>query len=150
MIETRNQADGWKQPHHATPRWKDKLFFFGNERFSHFLSAFFFLLTLLPIVKTACTECGKPDWPFHNLRALKSGDRLILSYELWNVVERILKPKTRPAFSHNLELQNPSDEVRHLHKIRQSPDCEAFKLWKGRSGSCEKVGRDKRKKTRRR
>ena len=33
-----------------------------------------------------------------------------------------------------LEFQNPPPVVPELHKIRQSPDLEALKLWKGRSG----------------
>ena len=38
-------------------------------------------------------------------------------------------------FFTTLELQNPSHDVSELHKIRQSPDLEALKLWKGSSGS---------------
>ena len=33
-----------------------------------------------------------------------------------------------------LEFQNPSKDVPEVHKIRQSPDREALKLWKDRSG----------------
>ena len=36
--------------------------------------------------------------------------------------------------STTVELQNLSCDVPELHKIRSSPDLEALKLWKGRSG----------------
>ena len=36
----------------------------------------------------------------------------------------------------NFELRNPSHDVSELRKFCQSPDFEAWKLWKGRSGSC--------------
>ena len=41
-------------------------------------------------------------------------------------------PPTDPFTS--LELQKSSDKVPDLHKIRRSPDLEACKLYKGRSG----------------
>lgn len=42
---------------------------------------------------------------------------------------------SRPTLSQlNLELQNPSLDVPELHKICRSPDLEALKLYKGRSG----------------
>ena len=40
---------------------------------------------------------------------------------------------TNPFFT-ILELQNPSNDVPELHKIRWSPDLEALKLWKVSSG----------------
>ena len=41
----------------------------------------------------------------------------------------------------NLELQNPSHDVRELHEIHLSPDHEDLKLWKGRSGgACKYIG----------
>ena len=44
------------------------------------------------------------------------------------------KGMARPTLSQFLELQNPSFNVPDVQDNRQSPDCEALKLRKGRSG----------------
>ena len=42
---------------------------------------------------------------------------------------------TQPTLPFTIkELQNPSFDVPELDEIRRSTDCEALKLWKGRSG----------------
>ena len=59
-------------------------------------------------------------------------ETLFLSLFCSGFRQKVSRVPADPATS--WELQNPSCDISKLHKIRQSPDREAFKYWKWRSG----------------